>query len=146
MRKQLLRRLASSRDGSVILETALMITILLMLMFGIIDLGRALFTSNNLVSAAREGARAAAVDQNIIVVGDTNFIKDTVINHFSPFGGPALTRLNIATTLVGVIGGSNPTSVRVTITYPFTWITPIRSLVGSMTGTLHGQAEYRYEF
>ena len=40
MRHQLLRRLVRSRDGSVIMETALMITILLVLMFGIIDLGR----------------------------------------------------------------------------------------------------------
>ena len=144
MRKQLLRRLASSRDGSVILETALMITILLMLMFGIIDLGRVLFTSNNLVSAAREGARAAAVDPSITT--DTLFIKDTVINHFSPFGGPALTRANVATTFIGAVGGGNPTSVRVTIKYRFTWITPIRSLVGAMRDTLHAQAEYRYEF
>ena len=36
-------------------------------------------------------------------------------------------------------------SIRVTINYPFTWITPIRSLVGSMTNVLHGQAQYRWE-
>jgi Flp pilus assembly protein TadG len=141
MLKRLLRRMVTSRDGSVILETAIMITILLILMFGIIDLGRALFTANNLVSAAREGARYGATDLNLVT--DTLAVKDTVINHFSPFGGAALTRANIATTF---IGGSPPSSLRVTITYPFTWITPIRSLVGSMTGTLHGQAEYRYEF
>jgi len=144
MLKRLLRRMVKSRDGSVILETALMITMLLVLMFGIIDLGRALFTSNNLVSAAREGARAAAVDPSILT--DTLAVKDTVINHFSPFGGPALTRANIATTFVGQIAGSNPTSVRVTIKYRFTWITPIRSLAGAMRDTLHAAAEYRYEF
>jgi Flp pilus assembly protein TadG len=144
MFKRLLRRLVAGRDGSVILETALMITMLLVLMFGIIDLGRALFTSNNLVSAAREGARAAAVDQNILT--DTLAVKDTVINHFSAFGGPALTRANVATTFIGQVGGSNPTSIRVTVKYRFTWITPIRSLVGAMRDTLHAQAEYRYEF
>jgi Flp pilus assembly protein TadG len=141
MVKRLLRRLASSRDGSVILETALMLTILLIMMFGIIDMGRALFTSNNLVSAAREGARFAAIDQT--VVADTLIIKDTVRNHFSPFGGPALTRANIATTLVP---GNPPSSIRITIKYPFSWITPIRRLVGAMRDTLHAQAEYRYEF
>ena len=46
MRKGLLRRLASGRDGSVILETAIMISMLLMLMFGIVDLGRVLFAEN----------------------------------------------------------------------------------------------------
>jgi Flp pilus assembly protein TadG len=141
MLKRLLRRMVTSRDGSVILETALMITILLIMMFGIIDLGRALFTANNLVSAAREGARYAAIDQNI--AADTLFIKDTVINHFSQFGGAALTRANVTTTF---IGGTPPSSIRVIIKYRFTWITPIRSLVGSMRDTLHAQAEYRYEF
>jgi hypothetical protein len=143
MLQKLLRRLASSRDGSVILETAIMISILLMLMFGIIDLGRVLITENNLVSAAREGARYAASDPSITAASETLFIKDTVINHFSPFGGPALTRANVATTFVG---GNPPTSLRVTIKYRFTWITPIRSLVGAMRDTLHAQAEYRYEF
>jgi len=40
MARRLLRRFVASRNGSVILETAIMITILLMLMFGIVDLGR----------------------------------------------------------------------------------------------------------
>jgi hypothetical protein len=144
MSRRLLRRLASGRDGSVILETALMLTILLMMMFGIIDLGRALFTSNNLVSAAREGARYAAVDQGIKANNppDTLAVKDTVVNHFSSFGGTALTRANVTTTLIGT-----PTSsVRVIIKYRFSWITPIRSLVGAMKDTLKAQAEYRYEF
>jgi Flp pilus assembly protein TadG len=143
MPRQLLRRLISSRDGSVILETAIMITILLMLMFGIVDLGRVLFTESNLVSAAREGARYGAVDQSMFATStpDTLAVKDTVINHFSPFGGTALTRANIATTLVG----SPNSSIRVTIKYRFNWITPIRNLVGAMRDTLHAQAEFRLE-
>jgi hypothetical protein len=144
MLKRMLRRLVSSRDGSVILETALMLTMLLVMMFGIIDLGRALFTANNLVSAAREGARYGAVDQGITLNSppDTLAVKDTVVNHFSAFGGTALTRANVTTTLIGT-----PTSsIRVVIKYRFNWITPIRSLVGAMRDTLHAQAEYRYEF
>ena len=142
MPKTLLRRLVSSRDGSVILETALMITILLVLMFGIIDLGRALFTANNLTSAAREGARyGAAYPSN---PPDPDSVKLRVINHFSAFGGPALTAANIQVTPLPAGGPFE--SVRVTVTYPFTWITPIRSLVGNnMTNTLHAQAEYHLE-
>ena len=144
MLRRLLRRLVSSRDGSVILETAIMITILLVLMFGIIDLGRVLFTANNLVSAAREGARFAAIDEKIGTASppDTLAVKDTVVNHFSSFGGTPLTRANVTTTLIG----SPTSSIRVLIKYRFNWITPIRSLVGAMTDTLHAQAEYRYEF
>jgi Flp pilus assembly protein TadG len=142
MPKTLLRRLVSSRDGSVILETALMITILLVLMFGIIDLGRALFTANNLTSAAREGARFAAVQDLPLDVADSAAIRTMVKNHFSQFGGPALTDANIKLDATGSLGAQ---ALRVTINYPFTWITPIRALVGNMTNTLHGQAEYHLE-
>jgi hypothetical protein len=147
MRKQLLRRLASSRDGSVILETAIMITILLMLMFGIVDLGRVLYTENNLVSAAREGGRFGATDQLVCTVlgNDLDAVKDTTKAHFSPFGGPVLTRAMITTTLVGTGGTCGPTSIVVTIAYPFTWITPIQRLVGTLRSTLHAQSEFRLE-
>jgi Flp pilus assembly protein TadG len=141
MLQRLLRRFVSGRDGSVMLETALMITILLVLMFGIVDLGRALFTANNLVSAAREGARYGAVDPNLPT--DTMAVKDTVIAHFSPFGGPALTRANVAATPLPAGGAYS--SIRVRISYRFTWITPIRRFVGAMTDSLHAQAEYHWE-
>ena len=148
MTHRLLRRLLQSRDGSVLLETALMITILLMLMFGIIDLGRALFTSNNLVSAAREGARYGAIDQNLAT--DTMAVKDTVIGHFSPFGGPALTRANVGATPIFDVNGA-VSSIKVRVAYNFTWITPLPRLIGWTTGSsfadsLHAQAQYRYEF
>ena len=143
MPRQLLRRLVTSRDGSVILETAIMIMILLMLMFGIVDVGRALYTENNLVSAAREGARYGASDTNMPT--DAAAIKSVVRAHFSPFGGAALTDANIVTTAVTDAGG-NYVSIRVRINYPFTWITPIQRLVNaSYTSTLHAQAEYNWE-
>ena len=142
MQHQLLRRLVRSRDGSVIMETALMITILLVLMFGIIDLGRALFTENNLVSAAREGARyGAAYPTN---PPDPDSVRLRVKNHFSPFGGPALTDANITLTNLPVTGPPYE-SIRVKIAYRFTWITPIQRFVGSMKDSLHAQAEYHLE-
>ena len=55
------RTFFQKQDGSVILETALMITVLLILMFGMVDFGRVMYTSNSLISAAREGARSGAV-------------------------------------------------------------------------------------
>jgi Flp pilus assembly protein TadG len=149
MQHRLLRRLASSRDGSVMLETALMITILLMLMFGIVDLGRVLYTQNDLVSAAREGARYGATDANFRTTGlaDTIAVQDTTRAHFNTMGGTAMTRAMVAVTEQG----AGITSIRVVVSYPFTWITPIPRLLkwttagGTMTSTLHAQAEYRYE-
>ena len=144
MPKSLLRRLVQSRDGSVILETALMITILLMLMFGIIDLGRVLYVANNLTSSARQGARVGAV-LNDPTGADASTVKAAVKSHFNSytFGGPTLTDANIVLTKTG--SATPEFAIRVTITYPFNWITPIRALVGNMTNTLHGQAEYHLE-
>jgi Flp pilus assembly protein TadG len=152
MTKILLRRLVKSRDGSVLLETAVMITILLMLMFGIVDLGRALYTMNNLVSAVREGARVGAVSNTL----DTLAVKDTVIARFSPFrfGGVVPTRAMISTTVSpsGCTIGAGCSSIKVRLAYPFNWLLPTR--VGGIFGTttmyaakdsLRAQAEYHLE-
>jgi hypothetical protein len=148
MARRLLRRFVASRNGSVILETAIMITILLMLVFGIVDMGRALYTENNLVSAAREGGRFGATYQGLFTVPsspDTLAVKDATIARFSPFGGTALTRAMITTSLLGTGGNFGFTSIRVSIAYPFTWVTPIQRLVGSLRSTMHSQAEFRLE-
>ena len=153
MARSLLRRFARSENGSVILETALVLTILLLLMFGVFDVGRALYTANGLISAAREGARFAAVDANVAT--DVTPTKNVVIARFSPFGGSALTAAQITVTPVYNGGscaapssGGLPQSICVTAAYPFTWITPIPRLLGwsSNTRTITGKAEYRYEF
>ena len=142
------RSFCGRQEGSVILETALLMTILLMLLFGIIDIGRVLFTANNLTSAAREGARYGAVD--LTVATNDGPTKNKVRAHFSPFGGDTLTNSEITVTAVSV-GGGPTQSVRVTIAYPFKWITPVPKLLGwtgggSFTSTVHAQAEYKYEF
>jgi Flp pilus assembly protein TadG len=150
MRTPSLRHFKRSEDGSVILETALMMFLLLLLLFGIVDVGRVLFTANNAVSAAREGARRAAVTPSITASGSQTAVKDTVINHFTAyrFGGPALGYADINVEPLPA-GSGAPSAVRVTVSYPFTWITPIPRLLGwtgSNTRIVHGQAEYRYEF
>ena len=51
-----------ARDrGSVAVEFALLLPLLLLLVFGIIDFGRALNAQITLTQAAREGARLAAL-------------------------------------------------------------------------------------
>ena len=49
------RTFFQKQDGSVILETAMMLTVILILTFGMVDFGRVMYTSNSLISAAREG-------------------------------------------------------------------------------------------
>lgn len=133
------------------IETALMITILLVLTFGMIDIGRALYTANSLVSAVREGARYAAIDQNL--TSDTAVaLKDTVRSHFNQytFGSAAMIRDSVKITAVTDPSTGGPGSIIVSVNYPFKWITPIPRLLnwtsGSLTSVLHAQAQYKYEF
>lgn len=53
------------RTGQTIIETALILTILLMLVLGITEFSRAWFTKNTLKNAVRQGARKAVVTSGI---------------------------------------------------------------------------------
>jgi hypothetical protein len=50
------------RTGQALVEFALVIPIFLLMLFGLIDMGRFVFMSSTLSQAAREGARLAAVE------------------------------------------------------------------------------------
>jgi len=54
--------------GQSLVEFALVLPIFLLLIFGLIDLGRGVFAYNAIQNAAREGVRVAIVDQNVDVV------------------------------------------------------------------------------
>jgi Flp pilus assembly protein TadG len=139
------RRFISGRDGSVILEAALMITVLVVLAFGMIDFGRLMYTLNTLTSAAREGARTGAV---MTAVNQTT-IKAVVRARFNPFtfGGDALTDARIV-----VVDSSTAVSPFIgdTIRYKFKWLTPVPCLLrlsscSSDTTGLKAYAAFRYE-
>jgi Flp pilus assembly protein TadG len=161
MSRSMLRRFARGESGSVILETALVIGILLALLFGVFDIGRVLYTANNAVSAARDGARIAASTQGICTGTTAADIRDTVVSHFSAyrFGGNVLLvdSVTVEPLPAGVCAlPASPSAVRVSVSYPFTWIIPIPRLAclaqrsscaaASNTRAVHAQAEYRYEF
>jgi Flp pilus assembly protein TadG len=61
MRTTLLTRFADEENGSSVIEFTLSVTVLLMLLFGIVDLSRALYIDHFVSGAAREGARYAMV-------------------------------------------------------------------------------------
>ncbi|MGB2804041.1 MAG: TadE/TadG family type IV pilus assembly protein, partial [Candidatus Zixiibacteriota bacterium] len=60
MKKLFLR----NRDGQSIIEFAVLLPILLMVIFGITEFGRAILVKNVLHTAAREGARLAVVSDS----------------------------------------------------------------------------------
>lgn len=56
--------------GQALVEFALIIPIFLLFVFGILDLGRAVYAYSTLNNAAREGARVAIVDQTLTSIQD----------------------------------------------------------------------------
>lgn len=131
-------------DGAALLEFALIALVLLMLVFGVIDFGRVLYTANNMQSAAREGARWAAVQDD--PAGMTDVIKDTVIAHASPLGGDALTRPEI--TVTPIYATSAPgivQSIKVQVNYPVVLFTPISAILQRDTIRVSTAAQFRWE-
>jgi Flp pilus assembly protein TadG len=109
--------LRRNNKGAAIVEFALVVPLLLLLLWGIVDIGRAFYTLNNLASAVREGARTAAVMATNPLTGSTNgtsnvsIIKSTVTTAFTPIG-PALKPESVFVTLAN-------RQVTVKASYPF---------------------------
>jgi Flp pilus assembly protein TadG len=110
-------------NGSAMVEFAIIAPLLFVLIFGIIDFGRALFLMNNLTAAVREGARLAAVQSDPTTAASQTAVQNAVTAYIQNFGGTAPTT---QATVTPNIAGGKVYSVTVTLTgYPFTGITPL---------------------
>ena len=116
--------------GSVVVEFALVLPILVLLLFGMIEFGRGYNARVELVSAVREGARAAALGENAATV--TTKTKAAA---------PGLTAddINVSAT-AACTTVPTPADVTVTATYPFQYDIP---LFRSATLTLTAKAVMR---
>jgi Flp pilus assembly protein TadG len=107
-------------------EFALLLPLLLLLVFGIIDFGRGINTQITLTQAAREGARLAALGQPNVVSGTQ----------------AAATGLNVTPPEITVTAcpanATQTTDAKVTITYPFSFITPVGAIAGLFGGKGYG--------
>jgi Flp pilus assembly protein TadG len=118
------------------LEFALVLPILLLIIFGIIDFGRAFYLYNNLLNAAREGARAGAV---MPIVGSEDAIRALVRGRIDD-GAAASANVQVVYPPAPV----NQRTVRVQIVdYPYNPVTPV---VFNRTVNLRATAEFRHEF
>jgi Flp pilus assembly protein TadG len=59
--------------GQGLVEFAIVLPIILVMVFGLLDVGRAVFTFNTLAQAARQAARTAMVDQDVSRVRSTAY-------------------------------------------------------------------------
>lgn len=156
--------------GQVLIETALILPLLLLLIFGMVDFGRAMYTKNTLTNAARSGARAAAVTSPLYptspasplslatpaTVEPATSIQRTLSSEF-PQDAEILYEVNIydgaGSPVTGTVDYGD--QVRVTLTYTnFPLITPLYKLMALITKnpsktsssmTISGEASMRYE-
>ena len=138
-----LKSFRHSESGAALVEFAIVLPVLLLLAFGIVDLGRLLYTYNNLTSAVREGARLASVQQDPTTGVSKAAVRDTVLRYAHSFGGNATPTV----TVTPDAAPPNTQFVTVTITsYPFTWITPLPALASlASVNWTWPSAAYRWE-
>lgn len=119
--------------GQAMVEFALVVTIFVLVLVGLFDVGRAVFAFNTVNNAAREAARLAIVDQTIAHIQDEGIaagsglglVADDVDVSFVESDGSACAKLgDPAVTECDAV---------VRITYAYTAATP---LIGTIIGQL----------
>lgn len=108
-------KLRGNERGSVLLETAFTLPIILLVSIGIFEFGRAYQTAQVLTNAAREGARIA------ILMDKTDEDVAVVVRKYMEDGGlPQHATAGVAIDR-SVPMGTN-TGSRITVTYPFSFM------------------------
>ena len=136
--KKLLKRKVSkeSEKGAAALEFAIIVPVLLLLVLGLMDIGRLLLVNMSLLSAAQQGARVSAMTPSS-VTGSATLISSSVSNSV-PSAIISLSLLgNTATCTSGALSscvlpgivttctGNNAGTTTVSASISFYWITPI---------------------
>ena len=132
MRTPLLRQAANER-GSALIEAAMVTPILLLIMVGIFEVGRAYQHWQVLTNAAREGARVA-----VLPGSDTDTVTAVVQKYMTDgqLGYAADAKVAVAPS-VAVVNGRPIGMSQVTVDYPFKFIVlqPVARLINRETTT-----------
>jgi Flp pilus assembly pilin Flp len=135
---------ARDEAGAAIIEFALVAPLLLVLVWGIIETGRAFYTINSLASAVRDGARygAAVCPPGASpgvpnIAGCSGAIDSIVVHAFQPIGLP----MDVNQVDSNVLGTGANTRIEVVANYPYAPIVP----VAGWQFTITRRAVFRYE-
>lgn len=124
LRRPHLSRWRHTDAGQTLVEFALVLPLMLILMFGIVDFGRAFYTWLTITNAAREGARVGAVQAPAAT------INTRISDAMGPLGTTYLT------TTLGNVQGPRGQAITVDLTFSFSFATPIGPLVSLIGGSL----------
>jgi Flp pilus assembly protein TadG len=109
------RNVRRFRSGNAVLDMALIMPLLIMLTFGAVEYGFALYIKHTLQAAAREGARAA------IVAGATAANVQTSVDSAMSVAGFAQAKYTRPPTILPANWTTAPAGTTITVTVTTTW-------------------------
>lgn len=127
--RRLLHRFRQTEAGQSLVEFTMILPIFLVLMFGLVDFGRAFYTWMLVTNAAREGARVAAVQGNSSSI-DTR-IYDSFCSSFPSDCSLEPGKLTISKANVQGVRGS---AVSIDLAYDFEFVTPLGGILQMLGG------------
>jgi Flp pilus assembly protein TadG len=137
--RRLFFRTRTNESGQTLVEFSLILPFMLVLIFALVDFGRAFHTWLVVTNAAREGARAAATQK------DMNQIQTRINDSLGSLDSSKLT-----ITLTNVQGPRGE-SIEVDLAYDFEFVTPLGGMASVLSGgnvgapTINGHSSMRLE-
>jgi Flp pilus assembly protein TadG len=120
------KRARDGERGAVAVEFAMVIPLLLLLLLGVIDFGRAMYVKNSLVYAASQGARVAAIHSSNWSAVANQAVTDLNIPRLAgTTGSESATVTSTAACPADAAASADTATVSVTVSIPFHWITPV---------------------
>jgi Flp pilus assembly protein TadG len=132
--RRVLDRWKKSERGQAIVETALVVPLIILLIMGMVELGRVSNAYLAVTHASRHGARYAAVG------GSNEEIISKVKNAASPLDTSQLTVI-----IDPAQNRQSGEDIKVTVTYPVRMLTPIAGFLFSNTVTVRSDVTMRIE-
>ncbi|MCA9822972.1 MAG: pilus assembly protein [Dehalococcoidia bacterium] len=111
-----------SEKGQALVEFAMIVPLLCLMLFSLVDFGRAFYAWLLVTNAAREGARVAATQQ------DSAAVLNRIDNSIS-----GLNAADLSITLTNVQGPRGQ-AVEVDLVYDFQFVSPIGDILNFITG------------
>ena len=138
------RKPRASRRGQALVEFSLALIPFLLILMGIVDLGRGIYMSNGVNQAAREIARTTAVHlcatsgtctlgNSAETIATINVQKNLIPGLASPSSSIAFACTTVEDVTVSTTSCSAPNYVKVTVSVPYTALTPVLSMVAPST-------------
>ena len=127
------RFIRETERGQALVEFTMVLPILLILLFALVDFGRAFYTWLLVTNAAREGARIAAVQ------ADTNAVQSRIYESFCDNypSDCALDPTKLSWTNMGSanIQGTRGDPVAIDLAYDFEFVTPLGGILQLIGGS-----------